>query len=271
MTITTTTTSPAKSAKETEPSNAPAVIELGGDLSPAVKAIETAYRMIQRRFRDLPDVTIVIQRDRFAWGHTTVAKTWAAAGAVETDPTATRFELMISGENLRRGAVAVFATLLHEAAHAANLQQGVFDTDTSGRHNLKFRDRAMMHGLTVEQAEVGSPMRRLGFTITTISEDAQQSWKHAIGTIARGLGKAAVAGDASVAHLGIEVPKPPKIAPVAPVAPVEGGPVAPRKRGNRNLAVGTCGCGRKLRASIGVLEDCQPTCQLCGEVFAVAA
>lgn len=266
-----TTTAP-KSHNETEPSTAPAVIELGGDLSPAVKAIETAYRMIQRRHKDLPDVVIVVQRDKFAWGHTTVAKTWTPAGLVETDPTATRFELMISGENLRRGAVAVFATLLHEAAHAANLQAGIFDTDASGRHNLLFRDRAMLHGLTVEQAPKGTPMHRLGFTITTISEESQQSWRQAIATIARGLGKAAVAGDASVAHLGIEVPKPPKpVAPVAGITLVPGAPVAPRTRGSRNLAVGTCGCGRKIRASRGVLEDCAPTCQVCGEAFQVAA
>jgi hypothetical protein len=74
-----------------------------------------------------------------------------------------------------------------------------------------------------------------------------------------------------VAHLGIDVPKPPKIAPVAPGAPVAGGPVAPRKRGNTNLAVGTCGCGRKIRASAGVFDDCAPTCQLCQEPFRVAA
>src|SRR5262245_25495421 len=99
--------------KATAPTTAKPVLELGADLSPAVKALEQAYRLIQKRYADAPNVTIVIQRDSKAWGHTTVAKVWAAAG--ETVPVADHFEIMISGENLRRGPLAVAATLLHEA------------------------------------------------------------------------------------------------------------------------------------------------------------
>ena len=75
----------------------------------------------QRSFADAPAVTIVVKRDDRAWGHTSVAKLWAANGSTEA---ADRFEIMISGENLRRGAEAVAATLLHEAAHAAQPEQG---------------------------------------------------------------------------------------------------------------------------------------------------
>ena len=118
---------------------APVVVELGADLSPALKAIESAYAQIAKRYPGTPAATIVLKRDRHAWGSTSVAKTWA--GSTHSGD-ATHFEIMISGENLRRGAVHVAATLLHEAAHARNLQAGILDTDTNGRHNVKFKARA---------------------------------------------------------------------------------------------------------------------------------
>src|SRR5215469_10282574 len=96
----------------TEATAAPVTIDLPADLSPAVAAIEKAYRMIQAEYPDAPGVTIVVKRDERAWGHTTVAKVWAPAGAdLDNAPAADRFELMISGENLRRGAEHVAATL----------------------------------------------------------------------------------------------------------------------------------------------------------------
>ena len=244
---------------------APIVLDLGADLSPALKAIESAYGMIQRRFKDTPNATIVIKRDDHAWGHTTVGKAWA--GSAHSGD-ATHFEIMISGENLRRGAVHVAATLLHEAAHARNLQAGILDTDVNGRHNVKFKTRAESHGLTIEQ--VGWH----GWTGTTLGEAGQASWRQLIATIERGLGKAAAPAPLNIEHLRGLIGK-----PVEPgtEAPVEGGteappaPVAPRKRGNRNLLLATCGCGLKIRLSRGVLDACSPTCQTCGEVFATAA
>ena len=58
-----------RTAKATEaPSTAPApTTELGADLSPAIRSIETAYRLIQKRFPDTPDATIVVKRDDHAW------------------------------------------------------------------------------------------------------------------------------------------------------------------------------------------------------------
>ena len=242
---------------------APIVLDLGADLSPALKAIESAYGMIQRRFKDTPDATIVIKRDQFAWGHTTVGKAWA--GSAHSGD-ATHFEIMISGENLRRGAVHVAATLLHEAAHARNLQAGILDTDSNGRHNGKFKARAESHGLTVEN--VGWH----GWTGTTLGDEGQAKWKQLIATIERGLAKAAAPAPLNLDHLGIKAKAPAAEPGVegGTEAPVRG-PVAPPKRGNRNLLVATCGCGLKIRVSRGVLDACSPTCQTCGEAFATAA
>jgi hypothetical protein len=223
------------------------------DLSPAVKAIESAYRAIRRRHPEVPAATIVVKRDDRAWGHTTVAKVWGPKGAKSAD----RLEIMISGENLSRGAAAVVATLLHEAAHAADLAAGILDTDVNGRHNRKFADRAESFGLTVKDAG------RLGWTLTTMSKAQRESWAATIALVDRGLAKAAAARH-----------------PVAKVNPTTGKPVpvpgkgisGPRTRtGNRNLARAVCGCGKVIRASLGTLAACQPTCQACGEAFAVAA
>jgi hypothetical protein len=234
---------------------APAVIELGADLSPAVKALETAYRMIQRKFPEVPHATIVVKRDAKAWGHTTVAKVWAPNKAEQAD----RLEIMISGENLARGAEYVAATLLHEAAHAWDLALGIMDTDVNGRHNKLFKMRAEELGLTVEQQGWH------GWTNTTLTEDQAKLPLVAriIATIDRGLTKSAkAAAPAPVVSL------PPATGGI--VLPPAAGTVAPpRRRGDRNLLKATCSCGDSIRVSRGVLDRCQPTCQECGDMFTV--
>jgi hypothetical protein len=233
---------------------------LGADLSPAVAAIEAAYRKIAKRYPGTPDATIVVKRDSKAWGHTTVGKVWSSAKLVEDEDNATHYEIMISGENLRRGPEFVLATLLHEAAHARNLHAGILDTDVNGRHNLQFKARAEEHGLTV--TSVGWH----GWTGTELSDEGKASHAAILKALSAGLAKAAaVSVRPVVAGVAIKGTAP----------AVEGGeestPVEPRKRGNRNLIKAECGCGKSIRASRGVLEDCTPTCKLCGEVFAEAA
>lgn len=245
-----TTTKSTKSS-----SSAPAVLELGADLSPAVRALESAYRQFQAQYPDAPDVTIVVKRDERAWGHTTVAKVWAPAGSTEN---ADRFEIMVSGENLRRGAEAVAATLLHEAAHARNLNKGVLDVDTNGRHNLTFKATAEEHGLVIEADGWH------GWTRTSWSDEGLKRWRKLIATIERGLAKSAAPAPYSIDHLPVPTGTP------APT-PTKGGtkiaPVAPPKRGNRNLLKAVCGCGHSIRASRGVLEAAAPTCSVCEQPF----
>ena len=243
-------------AHDTASTDAPAVLELGADLSPALRALERAYRLIQKRYPDAPDVTIIVKRDERAWGHTTVAKVWAPAGVEDAD----RFEIMISGENLRRGAVEVAGTLLHEAAHARNLSRGVLDTDVNGRHNKSFATTAEEHGLTV--ATNGWH----GFAATSLEASGQAQWRQLVKVIATGLAKSASTARPAVDHLP---PAPPTATP--PSVGVSGpAPVGPRKRGNRNLLKAVCGCGHSIRVSRGVLETAVPTCQVCEEPFATA-
>jgi hypothetical protein len=240
---------------------APIVANLGADLSPALKALEAAYRMIRKEYPDTPDATIVIKRDERAWGHTTVAKVWAPSK--REDEKATRFEIMISGENLRRGAEFVVGTLLHEAAHARNLGSGVLDTDTNGRHNRKFADKAEEHGLTVTERGWH------GFAATELSDEGKARWKRMVGVVATGIAKSAATADPNADHLGIDLTGG-KVTPkggIKPVAGVGGTAVAPPRRGNRNLTKAVCGCGFSIRASMGVLVKSAPTCGACGTAF----
>jgi len=230
----------------TRPANAPETWALDADLSPAARAIETAYRAIRRRYPDVPAATIVIKRDERAWGHTTVSPFWSPA----TGETADRIEIMISGENLARGARAVAATLIHEAAHARNLAAGVRDCDVNGRHNARFRDTARDMGLTVEK--VGWH----GWSATILTDDQAAAWAGIIRTIEGGLSKA------GKAHRPGVTPVPPAAGGGAPVAPV-----APIKRGNRNLPKHECACGHSIRASRTVINAARPRCEECGERF----
>lgn len=239
------------------------VVELGADLSPALRAMEAAWRMIRKTFPDTPDVTIVIKRDDRAWGHTTVAKVWGpAASANDTDAKATRFEIMISGENLRRGADAVAGTLLHEAAHARNLNAGILDTDSNGRHNKKFAATAEDHGLTVTERGWH------GWAATELSDEGKATWKRMIGTIGTGLAKSAATANPDASHLGIDLTGG-KVTPGGNITGVGigGTAVAPPRRGNRNLTKATCKCGFSIRASLGVLAKAAPVCSVCSEPF----
>ena len=221
-----------------------------------MRSLEAAFRMIQKKFPGTPDVTIVIKRDLHAWGHTTVAKTWKPAAKSEDG--GTHFEIMISGENLRRGPVFVAATLLHEAAHARNLAAGIMDCDSNGRHNLKFKTAAEEHGLTVANSGWG------GWTVTSLDDAGQAKHKAIIAKIAAGLDKSAAAATPV---------KPTLTGITGGIAITGGGSVAigPRKRGNRNLLLATCACGHKIRVSRGVLDLAKPTCQVCDEPFVTAA
>lgn len=229
---------------------APAAVEFAADLSPVMVALEAAYRMIQKRFADAPDVTIVIKRDSRAWGHTTVAQVWADKAAEAGH----LYEVMISGENLRRGAEAVAATLIHEAAHARNLNRGLRDCDVNGRHNLKFKAAAEEMGLKVENAGWH------GHALTSLDEAGLKLWKALVARIQKGLDRAVVAA---------ELPT----APAAPGVTITGLPgvgvaIAPPKRGGRRTLIkAECECGASIRVSQKVLDACVPTCQTCESPF----
>lgn len=140
-------------------------------------------------------------------------------------------ELFVGGEGLARGGADVMGTLLHEATHAAAQARGIKDTSRQGRyHNQKFKTIAESFGLTIEHDA------KIGWSVTTLPEHTAADYAEAIAGL-----EAAI-----TAHRRAELT-------------VTGG----GRKSNNNGAAATCGCGRKIRASLAVLDAGPIICGLC--------
>jgi hypothetical protein len=243
----------------------------GVTLAPVVEALHTVYRehlapaVKAATGLDLLPAVFVVKRDQRAWGHITTVPTWqtetegldidypygavaVSMGAPMTVTTTAGFhEIMVSGENLARGARDVFGTVAHEAAHAANIAAGIRDTDSNGRHNKKFQAAAEgLFGLTITEA------KGIGWSVTTVSDECAARWAEAIGLLDEAIAVAAprASGGFGVFGGGGARPK-----------------TGPGSRGgsgrDKNLRKAVCGCGDSIRASAKVLakgigcEECQ--------------
>jgi hypothetical protein len=233
---------------------------------PVTEALQKVWTRLQKDHPTLPAVTIVVKRDGRAWGHTTLAKVWGAQAvkgrgkAKAATLKDERLEVMISGENLSRGAVDVLGTLLHEATHVLNITDGIQDCDSNGRHSKgKFAKRAeQVFGLEIK--DLGN---YLGWTDTYVPEATQARYATEIKMLERALGKS------TVAHHGVKVGG----VIVPPTKPAPG----KTKTGGRakNLSRAVCGCQPdatgwrpSLRASAKVLAI-GIKCEECGDLFQV--
>jgi hypothetical protein len=247
-------------------------------LAPVVEALHTIYRdhlapaVKAATGLDLLPALFVVKRDARAWGHITVRPAWQtetegldeeyaygpvaiSMGAPMTTTIRRGFhEIMVSGENLGRGARDVFGTVAHEAAHAANIAAGVRDVDSNGRHNKKFQAAAEgLFGLTITEAP------GIGWSVTTVSDECAERWAEAISIL-----DAAIVTSAPRQGLG--------------GFGIFGGPGARPKTGpgsrggqgrDKNLKKATCGCGSSIRTSQTALAK-GITCGGCGEEFTAA-
>jgi hypothetical protein len=176
----------------------------------------------------LPRVLVTVARDEKKYGHITTMPAW------ESNEGEGFLELMITGEGLKRGGRAVFGTLAHEMAHAYNIARGIKDTDTNGRHNMKFKATAeRVYGLEI------SNHKSIGWSVTEVPEETANYWHGLIADIDEAI--TAVAGGLKSA------PKP--------------------KKRNKNLLKATCECGKVIRASRTVLDECEPMCKVCEAPF----
>lgn len=208
-------------------------------LAPVIEALTNGYRQLAEHCLKtegvtLPKVLVTVARDEsrkggVKLGHITTSEAWHAGSDGF-------LELMVTGQGLSRGAVAVFGTLAHETSHAFNIAKGIKDTDSNGRHNKKFAKTAEeVFGLTI--TEVGS----IGWSHTEVGEACQGQWAHIIAEIENAL---------SVSSLGLKT--------------------EPKKKGrDKNNAKAVCECGGVIRASRKVLEACRPWCQNCETEFTI--
>jgi hypothetical protein len=176
----------------------------------------------------IPRVLVTVARDEKKYGHITTMPAWSSNDGEEF------LELLITGEGLTRGGRAVFGTLAHEMAHAYNIAKGVKDTDTNGRHNMKFKATAeRVFGLEI------SNHKSIGWSVTEVPEATATLWAELIADIDE-----AITAVASGLTTGKKT-----------------------KKRNKNLLKATCECGKTLRASRTVLEECEPLCKVCDSVF----
>lgn len=199
--------------------------------APLVAAIEAAWSAIQATHEDVPEVVVTIGSGSSAkglkLGHFAADRWVRGEDAVH--------ELFVGGEGLARGGADVMGTLIHEAAHAAARARGIKDTSRQGRyHNQKFKTIAETFGLTVEHDA------SIGWSVTTLWTGAATHYAETIRNL-----------DAAItAHRRAELHG------------AEGG-----RKSNNNGAAAVCGCGRKIRASLAVLDAGPIVCGLCGEEF----
>lgn len=214
-------------------------------LAPTVEALSKAYALISDR-EALPPAVIVVKRDSRAWGHFTPATVWS-------DGENRAHEIMVSGENLARGARAVLGTLLHEAAHAKNHADDVRGTDSNGRHNQKFKAQAEAFGL-----EITEKSKAIGWSHTEVPDECAERWADALALIEEGLKFYA---DTMTFKFGGNAPK-------GKGDGTEGGAGAPKPRNKNNLKA-VCGCNNIIRLSQKVL-DAGVICAQCGWNYKVS-
>lgn len=214
-------------------------------LAPTVQALTEAYRLIAEA-EGLPEAVIVVKRDSKAWGHFTPATTWS-------DGETKAHEIMVSGENLARGAREVLGTLLHEAAHAKNHAEGVRGTDSNGRHNKSFANQAEAFGLKISER-----VKSHGWSFTEVPDECAERWANALALIEDGIKFYATTMSKSVGG-------------VAPTGTGEnggedGGDSETPKPRNKNNIKAVCGCGNIIRLSGKVLAV-GVTCKGCGQDY----
>ena len=142
--------------------------------SPVVTALEDAWATIRHHHPELPEVFIVVgagsgTEQHLRHGH-------PAAMAWQRDDQ----RLSVDGDGLSRGAVVVFGTLLHEAAHALAQVRNIKDTSRRGRcHNRRFAKLAAELGLEHD--------RRLGWSSSTPTTDSIARYRTALDNLDRAL------------------------------------------------------------------------------------
>lgn len=133
----------------------------------------------------------------------------------------------------------MLGTLLHEAAHGIAATRGIQDTSRQGRyHNRRFQALAHEVGIEVERT------KDIGYSATTVPTATAEQYTPAVTALRAALTayrRSEVTGEAS------------------------GG------RASSNNGDGLeCGCGRKIRASLTVIEAGPIVCGLCGTDFEAA-
>jgi hypothetical protein len=200
-------------------------------VSRVLRVLEDTWQAIRVTHSEIPAVVIIIASGtdgkETRWGHH-APKRWHV-GLDE------RTEIMISGEGLRRDALSVLGTLLHEAAHALAAARGIQDTSRQGRyHNKKYKTCAEELGITAEHDQ------RIGWSITTVPDDTAAAYERQLAALA--------------------------IAMTLWRIDEHNDPTGTTRR-NTNLTAAVCPCGRSIRAAASTLAEAPVICGACAGTF----
>ncbi len=252
----------------------PATTGEGLNLAPVITALHEVYDTLAESVKtatgvDLPQAVFVVKSDSRAWGHITTRPTWKAEteeldeeytyapyaismGLTPTKTTERGFhEIMVSGENLARGARGVFGTVAHETAHAYNIASGIRDVDSNGRHNKKFKSTAEhLFGL-----EITKVSESIGWSHTEVPDSCAKRWASCLKTLEEAISvvSATSTGSGFGGFGGL-------------FGGFGGGATTGGR--NKNLLKAECGCGKSVRVSRSNLPFVG-ACRGCGEDFEV--
>lgn len=220
-----------------------------------VAAIESAWRAIQERHSEVPDVVVVsgggteTRRGQVlvTWGHFHPEQ-WDTHGGQ-------RHELLVSGECLGRGALFTLTTVLHEAAHALNYAREIKDTSRRGKyHNKRFISAANELGMI--WPDEAKPHVTTGFSDVQLTDETAEAYADVLDVLETGrrAWRTLVSPDevesTEEGDEGAESP-------------------AKRKRSTNTKPKAECGCGpeRAIWASRRVLDALTVACGECGQLY----
>jgi hypothetical protein len=195
--------------------------------SQLVAAMESVWTAARLRHPEIPSVVIVVASGgRSKNGHF-ASRRWVHGG----DGGAEVHEVMVSGEGLARGAVAVFGTLVHEAAHALADKLDIPDTSNRGRyHNSRFKSLAESLGLEISKAP------GIGWSVTSVPDATQAEY----------------ASEIEALNAALVLFRRHDLA---------------TSSADRNNAKASCECARNIRVAAGVLAAGPIICGLCDGEF----
>jgi hypothetical protein len=194
-----------------------------------VAALEHTWQTIRRHHPELPPAVLVVASGgdgkRLNLGHFAPHR-WQVQGA-------NRHEVLVGGEGLRRSAVEVLGTLLHEAAHGLAYARRIQDTSRQGRyHNRRYASLARELGLDV------ADQPPIGWSVTTLPEPTARAYAGQLEELQTAL----------VLWRRLE-------------QRTGNGPRA------RNLLACACPCGRRIRVAPSTLADAPILCGACTQPF----
>lgn len=243
-------------------------------------ALVSAYDSIRRRHPEVPGAVVSMATGRAGTLAHFKPDRWRAR-----DGDGTHHEIFISAESLDEGVLDVFASLLHESAHALNLERftraraagepAKDDCSASGYHNVVFRRTAEELGLTPKQVSAVF-QKKHGFSEMALTPETATVYASEIAALDAAIratpAQRARRRDLETGLLGV-VPAA-GLAGAADEGKAKAKPKKPKPEfEDRNYLRAVCGCTPEvpIRVAARTLARKQIMCSACKQVFALSA